>query len=472
MREVDQKGDSVTAIDRRTFLKSAASTVGGLSLAGPLSALLARQAQAATDGTLGALADGYGPLSPVTDHRTGMQLLALPSGFEYWSFGEVGSTMSDGRSTPAAHDAMAAFQDGERIRVVRNHEVREPGVAFGPLERAFDPIAGGGTTTLVFDPFDPLDVASFASLSGTSTNCAGGPTPWGSWLTCEETTIPMTQPHGYVFEVPASADAAVPAIPYTAMGRFIHEAVAMDPSAGIVYETEDASGAGFYRFIPDSPGDLTSGRLQMLAIQGQPGYDTGSGQQVGRSLRVTWVDIDDPDPSPEAPTVYAQGLARGGATFRRLEGAWWSERDRSVYFTSTDGGDAASGQVWVYTPRVRSSRPSSIPVSRLRLVYESPSADALFKPDNITVSPRGGILLCEDADRSRQTRLQGLTAMGEVFEFAANIRPGMIPGSATPASFDEFAGACFSADGTWLFVNIQTPGISFAITGPWEQGPL
>ena len=461
----------MTAIDRRTFLKGAASAVGGLSLAGPLAALLARQAGAATEESFG-VAPGYGPLSPVPDHRTGMELLALPSGFEYWTFGEAGSAMSDGRATPPAHDAMAAFAAGDRIRLVRNHEVREPGTAFGPLERAYDPVAGGGTVTLEFDPANPLEVVSFASLSGTSTNCAGGPTPWGSWLTCEETTTPFLQPHGYVFEVPASADTAVPAIPYTAMGRFVHEAVAMDPAAGILYETEDADGAGFYRFVPDSPGLLSSGSLQMLAIQGQPGYDTRTGQQVGRSLRVSWVNIDVADPPAEGPTVYAQGVARGGATFRRLEGAWWSDRDRSVYFISTNGGDAGAGQVWAYTPRVTTSRPSSIPVSRLRLIYESPSAEALFKPDNITVSPRGGILLCEDSDRARQTRLQGLTASGGVFPFAQNIRPEMIPGTATPASFDEFAGACFSPDGTWLFVNIQTPGISFAITGPWENGPL
>jgi secreted PhoX family phosphatase len=401
-----------------------------------------------------------------------MQLLSLPADFEYWSFGEVQSTMSDGRPTPPAHDAMAAFSAGDKIRLVRNHEVREPGGAFGPPELAYDPMAGGGTVTIVFDPADPLDVVSFASLSGTSTNCAGGPTPWGSWLTCEETTTQFMEPHGYVFEVPASADAAVPAVPNRAMGRFVHEAVAIDPSAGIVYETEDAGGAGFYRFVPDTPGILSMGGLQMLAISGQPGYDTRTGQQVGRSLRVTWVDIDDVDPATGDPTVYAQGLAGGGATFRRLEGAWWSERDRSVYFISTSGGDAGAGQVWAYTPRVTTSRPSSIPLSRLRLVYESPSAEALFRPDNITVSPRGGILLCEDTDQSRQTRLQGLTSSGEVFPFAENIRPGTIPGTATPAAYDEFAGACFSPDGRWLFVNIQTPGISFAITGPWERGPL
>jgi uncharacterized protein len=460
----------MTAINRRTFLKGAAASVGGLSLAGPLAALLVRQAPAA-NGALG-FVDGYGPLSPAPDRRTGAEMLALPPGFEYWSFGEVDSAMSDGRRTPPAHDAMGAFASGEKVRLVRNHEVREAGASFGPLDRAYDPNAGGGTVTMVFDPANPLEVVSFASLSGTSTNCAGGPTPWGSWLTCEETTISFAQPHGYVFEVPVSADDAVPAEPYRAMGRFVHEAVAVDPVGGIVYETEDAPAGGFYRFIPHIRGVLNAGKLQMLAITGQPGYDTRIGEQVGHSLRVSWVTIDAPDPPAEAPTVYAQGLAKGGATFGRLEGAWWSERDRSVYFISTDGGDVGAGQVWAYTPQVKTSRPSSIPVSRLRLVYESPSPDVLFKPDNITVSPRGGILLCEDSDRTRQTRLQGLTATGEVFEFARNIRPGTIPGTATPAAHDEFAGACFSPDGRWLFVNLQSPGTSFAITGPWDQGEL
>jgi len=88
----------------------------------------------------------------------------------------------------------------------------------------------------------------------------------------------------------------------------------------------------------------------------------------------------------------------------------------------------------------------------------------------VTVSPTGGILLCEDPDRARQSFLRGVNAGGQLYDLAANIRPGTIPNSTTPASFDEFAGATFL--GEWLFVNIQTPGITFAITGPWGNGPL
>jgi hypothetical protein len=153
---------------------------------------------------------------------------------------------------------------------------------------------------------------------------------------------------------------------------------------------------------------------------------------------------------------------RAGRPAESWRGAWWSEEDEAVYFNSTDGGAASAGQVWAWY-RKRGKE-------YLELVYESPSTDVLLKPDNITVSPRGGILLCEDTDRARQTFLRGVNDDGELFDLAANVRPGTIPGSTTPASFDEFAGATFMGD--WLFVNIQTPGITFAITGPWDRGPL
>ena len=123
------------------------------------------------------------------------------------------------------------------------------------------------------------------------------------------------------------------------------------------------------------------------------------------------------------------------------------------------------GQVWAYRPAGRSG-------GKLTLIFESPSPATLLKPDNLTVSPRNGILLCEDTDRARQTFLRGVSSKGDLYDFAANIRTGTIPGTTTPQSWDEFAGATFSPDGDWLFVNIQTPGISLAITGPWGNGEL
>ena len=453
----------MSTIDRRAFLKTAAAGTGGLALAGPLQAFAASSAGAQAGH--GSRRGNYGPIGPVADRTTGVELLALPEGFTYWSFGDVGSTMSDGLTTPPAHDGMAAFKWGRKIRLVRNHEVRGPNTAFGPADLAYDTGAGGGNTIIEFDPRNPGSPRIYGALSGTSTNCAGGTTPWGSWLTCEETTEVLGQPHGYVFEVPAGANGFQPAVPIRSMGRFSHEAVVVEPATNIVYLTEDAGGtSGFYRHVPHRRHrPLAGGTLEMLKVVGQDNVNLGASYEPGTRFQVEWVEIDTPDPVlPAGPTVFAQGAAKGGAAFRRLEGAWWSDAEDAIYFNSTDGGAAAAGQVWAWY-RKRNKE-------YVELVYESPSTDVLLKPDNITISPRGGILLCEDPDRARQAYLRGLTDDGELYDFAANIRPGTIPGSTTPAAWDELAGATFLGD--WMFLNIQTPGVTFAITGPWRRGPL
>ena len=453
----------MSTVDRRSFLKTAAAGSGALALAGPLQAFAARAAGAAP-ADAGRGRGSYGPIAPVADNTTGEELLALPAGFQYWSLGQVGTPMADGLPTPPAHDGMAAFPWGRRIRVVRNHEVRGAGTSFGPADLAYDAGAGGGNTIIEFDPRDPAASTSWGVLSGTSTNCAGGPTPWLSWLTCEETTDTLGKPHGYVFEVPAWANRFRPATPIPSMGRFAHEAVAVEPWTNIVYLTEDAGGSsGFYRHVPRSVlQPLRGGSLQMAKVVGRDNADLGASHPVGTQLEIEWVDIAEPDPGPAGPTVFQQGAALGAAAFRRLEGAWWSAADRAIYVNSTDGGAAAAGQVWAW----RRDRRREV----LTLVYESPSSDVLVKPDNLTVSPRGGVLLCEDPDRARQSYLRGLTDTGEPYDFAANVRAGTIPGTTTPMAWDEFAGATFCGD--WLFVNIQTPGVTFAITGPWRTGAL
>jgi secreted PhoX family phosphatase len=405
---------------------------------------------------------GYGPLSPTASKNTGETILALPKGFSYTVFGRTGSVMSDGKPTPAAHDGMAAFPAADgTIRLVRNHEVRSRTPAID-LAKAYDPVAGGGNTTLVVDPDTRLLVRDFVSLSGTHTNCAGGPTPWGTWVTCEETTVGTAaaygKAHGYNFEVPADAEGPVDAVPLKAMGRFVHEAIAVDPGSGWVYETEDRGTSGIYRFVPNSAGDLASGgELSMLRVVGKPRYDTRTGQRLGERMKIDWVPIADPDPAnaeADAGAVYKQGLAQGGATFSRLEGAWWG--NGRIYFHATDGGDLGLGQVWELNPFPSSGK------GLLSLLYESKDPAKLEAPDNITVSPRGGLVLCEDGDGDQY--LRGLTERGAIFDLALNVNPGF--------TGSEFAGATFSPDGETLLVNIQSPGVTLAIWGPWEDGAL
>jgi len=450
--------EKTKALGRRAFLQTAAAAGIGVALGGPFSALAARTASAAPGKAKKSDGAGYGPLLPARDQTTGLKLLLLPRGFQYLSFGWTGEVMSDGRPTPGSHDGMAAFRDGDLVRLVRNHE-RGAGTPFAPSANTYDPLASGGTTNLVFDPEAGALVDSYASLSGTIRNCAGGPTPEGTWLSCEETTLVSSNGlrHGYVFEVPADGVSA--AVPLKAMGRFSHEATATDPATGIVYETEDSGTSVFYRFRPTDRANLAAGGvLEAMKLAGTTDtalWTTGTSAPVD-----AWVTVDSPDYLPPEPSPQTQARAKGAARISRGEGARYG--NGVVYAISTNGGPAGQGQVFAYDPAA----------DTFTCVFASPAADVLNAPDNICVSPRGGIVLCEDG--SGLEFLHGLSTSGEIFKFAQNnVKLAGTKGFTGDFTGAEWAGATFEPkNGNWLFANIQSPGITFAITGPWKQGAL
>lgn len=432
------------------------------------------------------VATGYGPLRPDPN-----RLLDLPAEFTYRVVSREGDRMSDKLRTPAAFDGMACFPvpgSRDRVALVRNHEIwpdDRAGGAFGarlavPRSKIFDFQPDGrpklgGTTTLIWDMRQQRLLRSHLSLAGTCGNCAGGPTPWGSWLSCEETIekeAPLVgRAHGWVFEVPSRAAGLVDPVPLTAMGRFVHEAALVDPRTGIVYLTEDRPDGLFYRFLPDVRGRLSrGGRLQALGLADDRERDfrnwpadggrfpgRGVHLPVGGRAAVRWIDLDGVD-SPDGD-LKERGFRRGALRFARGEGlaVGAAAGGSEIYVSCTMGGPARLGQVWRYRPSPAEGGPGedSAP-GILDLFVESRSAERLKNCDNVAVSPWGDLILCEDGPDDQPQYVRGVTPAGEIYTLAAN-------------AYSEFAGACFSPDGSVLFVNAQSPGITFAVTGPWRR---
>jgi uncharacterized protein len=483
-------------MNRRTFLQQSAA-LSGFTLLSPLHALGAR---AARGETLRRTA-GYGPLVPKGPE------LALPPEFNYQVISRQGQMMRDARPVPGACDGMGAFPGPHGTTIlIRNHENRErlgevPVVAPQP----YDPTVRGGNTKLVVRRARAGRTADghqaysytlddeFTILGGTSTNCAGGVLPFKKWITCEEVVKgptfgpppagPSAMQHGYIFEIDATSDDPVPAVPVLAAGRFAHEATVW--RGGVLYQTEDRNlstngGACFYRYVPDRSvgrsGNLaeTTGPLQALKLAHEFRANMDTGRPIGLPYPVEWVTIDEPDHdddtderrdrAPGSTPVRFQAQDKGAAVFDRQEGMWVGAG--KIYFDCTEGGAQNLGQIWEYDPAREV----------LTLIYESTNPSLLKHPDNIVVVPQtGDLFLCEDSSIQPQN-IRGLTLDGEIYDFATAL-----------ANQAEFAGACFDPDGQTLYVNqygarsatdsapdlpagpAGQGGVTYAIWGPFQK---
>ncbi|QES44446.1 Tat pathway signal sequence domain protein [Streptomyces venezuelae] len=449
---------------RRQMLARSGAVGAGIAFTGALSELFA--GTAAAHGKA-----GYGPLVP--DPKG---LLDLPKGFRYKVLSREGDALRSGEGkVPSNHDGMAAFRGRHGgVHLVRNHENRVTGKIGVPTVKGltYDPMAKGGCTALSLDRRNDV-LGERVAIAGTAVNCAGGPTPWGTWLTCEETedkagTNGYTKDHGFIFEVDPVDPHRTGAVPLTAMGRFQHEAIAVDPKRGVVYETEDAFQKPFglfYRFLPKKPeggrGSLRAGgKLQAMRVPGVP--DLSAVQETGACFDgIEWVDV--PDPLAARTPIRLQDFGPKGITHaQKLEGCYWG--GSSVYFVSSFAhsaeGSAADhfGQIWRYDPSRR----------RLTLVIVfGPSTDIQLpgeSPDNICLAPSGGLMVCEDGSGAQH--VYGLTRGGEVYAMARN-RQNI--GTPEEPEWGEFAGVTFSPDHDTMYVNCYTPGTTFAVTGPWHE---
>ena len=424
---------------------------------------------------------GYGELIPDPN-----KIFDLPRGFSYQVISRQGEEMSDGLLVPGSFDGMCAFagKKGKTI-LVRNHEIDVGDGAFGPNAARLTPAlsaqlydvgnqknpGAGGTTTLVYNSKARRMEKQFLSLAGTHRNCAGGPTPWGSWISCEETAARAgelySKDHGYNFEVPARGDGVLHApIPLREMGRFRHEAIAVGAKSGVVYQTEDQNEGLIYRFLPNTLGVLQKGgKLQMLQVKDQLSADTRNWEKstfrVGQKIPVEWLDCEDIENHNDDLRV--RGFNQGAARFARGEGMWAASGrgGDAIYFVCTNGGEKQKGQIWRYFPsKFEGTAKEKDAPGVLELFSEPNDGNIVENADNLTIAPWGDIVLCEDSVRDENPGqwLIGVTPRGQHYRLGRNAFNNA-----------ELAGVTISPDGSTLFVNIYNPGHTLAITGPWKN---
>jgi secreted PhoX family phosphatase len=389
----------MTVIRRRDFLAGGAAAAGMLAL-GPNF----WRAALAAPATVG---DGpYGPLQAPDANG-----LMLPSGFRSREIARAGSPVAGtGYTWHNAPDGQATFAqpDGSFV-LVSNSETAA--------------LQGGGTSALRLDPQGNV-IDAYRICEGTSGNCAGGRTPWGTWLTCEE------YGGGQVWECDPLGvrDAVV----RPAMGTFNHEAVAVDPVQRRLYLTEDEGDGCFYRFTPDAYPDLSSGVLQVAV--------------VSASNQVSWRTV----PDPLGVLVSTRKQVRSAKTFRGGEGIWFDEG--FIYFTTK--GDHT---LWAYDTVRRT-------IEKLYDPATSGNGDFLHGPDNLTVARSGDVFVCED-NGDDDFDIVMVTPERTI---SPVVRASSVSGI---HSGSEFAGVIFSPDGERMYFSSQRghgDGAVFEVTGPFR----
>ncbi|WP_406832100.1 alkaline phosphatase PhoX [Pedococcus sp. KACC 23699] len=494
-------------LSRRSLLTSGAATGAGLVVAGalrPASALAAPDSSREHDRGEGSRRRLFPPLA----HAEG-DLLALPRGFSATAVAISGSTeVHDGTgkavgTTPERPDGTLAVAGPRGYRLIQNHEASPGSSAPVPFVdgTVYDRGALGGGCTVIETTRRGARVSEWVGLSGTISNCAGGPTPWGSWLTCEESeskagTGTLEKDHGYVFEVFAGQPRDQVPRPIAAWGRAPHEAVVVEPSRRRVYLTEDASKPTglVYRWTAPSGYTLRAGiadhlrpndgTLEALAVVAPDGgvlpdlaYVTAA--QIGRPFATRWVRV--PDRHAKDTSLRKQ-FADGTVTHsKKLEGAWGDTK--GMYFVASfafAAGDLPAdatphdGQLWYY--EYASSTLTLVAYYPYNPLLHSETIDpetglgrsldlAFDGPDGCHVSPYGSLVLTEDGNTANHllswSRSTGTQAIARNLIVQERTAAGV-------AVYSEMTGPCFSPDGQVLFGNVQEPGHVFAITGPWR----